>query len=166
MPRPCKHTEYIVGCFICQEALACTERAQKYRQRWGEPEPDCSSEGQIANQGQFQPTKTGSQPIKAPQAGPGTELTKLLKEFGINSQEGCACKSRALTMDQWGVKGCKEKREEIVAWLREEAGKRSWTEKLKAATIAIAQGIAFQLDVSDLYGSLVDLAIRRAEGVT
>lgn len=66
-------------------------------------------------------------------------------------------------MDRWGIDGCKNRRHLITNWLRENAEKRGWWEKAKAAALAAAQGIAFQLDMTDLYGSLVDLAIRRAE---
>jgi len=65
-------------------------------------------------------------------------------------------------MDAWGVEGCREHREEIVAWLRESYAATTWTERLAAGGIAIIDGLAFQLDLSDPFGSLVDEAIRRA----
>lgn len=95
--------------------------------------------------------------------GPGTELMKLMNSLGIKKKAGCGCAAKAEEMDRWGVAGCRQRREEIAGWLRENAKERGWMEKAKAAALATAQGIAFRLDLSDLYGSLVDLAIQRAE---
>lgn len=95
--------------------------------------------------------------------GPGTELTKLLASLGVKGNVGCQCPKKAAQMNGWGIAGCKERRDEIAGWLRENAQERSWLEKAKATLRAVALGIAFELDMSDLFGSLVDLAIKRAE---
>jgi len=95
--------------------------------------------------------------------GPGTELKKLLESLGLKSEAGCSCNQKAEQMDAWGVEACRLHRNEIAGWLRDNAQQRGWLEKAKAAVLATAQGIAFQLDMTDLYGSLVDLAIQRAE---
>ncbi|NBW80039.1 MAG: hypothetical protein EBR27_13715, partial [Betaproteobacteria bacterium] len=34
--------------------------------------------------------------------GPGTELSKLLKRFGIEPTPTCACRAKAAEMDAWG----------------------------------------------------------------
>ena len=38
-----------------------------------------------------------------------------------------------------------------------------WTEKLRAAAVALSTGLAFKLDPQKLIGSLVDLAIKVAK---
>ena len=62
--------------------------------------------------------------------GPGTELKKLLAgwPFYISESEGCRCGSRAAAMDQNEAASpgwCEENIDEIVGWLREEAGRRN-----------------------------------------
>ena len=59
-------------------------------------------------------------------AGPGTELKKLLKIFGLPDRPGCKCNKRAKTMDSWGPDKCSEpdRLTEIVGWLKEEATKQ------------------------------------------
>lgn len=59
-----------------------------------------------------------------PQHGPGTELKRLLGKIGIKATPNCSCNRRALQMDLWGADVCEAKQDEIVGWLREEAGKR------------------------------------------
>lgn len=95
--------------------------------------------------------------------GPGAELVHLLLTVGISGAPNCACKEMAAKMNAWGVAGCREHRAEIVEHIRAEGNKRGWLEKTKAAALALKTGLAFQLDMSDLYGSLVGLAIKRAE---
>src|SRR5688572_97818 len=51
--------------------------------------------------------------------GPGTELKRLLAELFLVASPGCACNKKAMQMDAWGVAGCRERREEIVGWLRD-----------------------------------------------
>lgn len=55
----------------------------------------------------------------------GAELKKLLRRVGITAEAGCSCNRRAGTMDENGCDWCEEHIDEIVGWLREEAGKRS-----------------------------------------
>ena len=71
-----------------------------------------------------------SQPIvvsqvaqSAPAAGPGTELSTLLKRFGIEPSPTCACRAKAAEMDAWGCDECSkpERIEEVLAVMREEA---------------------------------------------
>jgi hypothetical protein len=68
-------------------------------------------------------------PKSAPAAtphGPGTELSKLLKRFGIEPTPTCACPAKAAQMDAWGCDECSkpERIEEVVAVMREEAKAR------------------------------------------
>lgn len=63
-------------------------------------------------------------PAPAPTHGPGTELKKLLKKIGITASPDCSCNARARLMDERGIEWCEQNIDEIVGWLREEAGKR------------------------------------------
>ena len=58
--------------------------------------------------------------------GPGTELSKLLKRFGIEPTPTCQCRARAAQMDAWGADECErpERIDEVVAVMREEAAAR------------------------------------------
>lgn len=58
--------------------------------------------------------------------GPGAELSKLLKKFGINPTPTCQCRSKAAQMDAWGPDECEkpERIEEVLAVMREEAKAR------------------------------------------
>lgn len=81
--------------------------------------PPCN--GNLKKKGEVKEVETRALP-----AGPGTELKKLLKMFGLPDRPGCKCNKRAQLMDKWGVDECSkpEKITEIVGWLREEAEKR------------------------------------------
>ena len=58
--------------------------------------------------------------------GPGAELSKLLKRFGIEPTPTCTCRAKAAQMDAWGPDECSkpERIEEVVAVMREEAKAR------------------------------------------
>lgn len=64
--------------------------------------------------------------LQANSAGPGTELSKLLKRFGIEPTPTCACRAKAAQMDAWGPDECSkpERIEEVVAVMRAEAHAR------------------------------------------
>lgn len=81
-------------------------------------------------------------PVRA--GGPGSELKKLLGWLGIKPTANCQCNARARDMDLRGPDWCESNQGEILAWLREEAGRR---------------GLPF---VEIAAKSLVRLAIRRA----
>ena len=61
-----------------------------------------------------------------PTHGPGTELSRLLKRFGIEPTPTCQCRAKAAEMDRWGPDECErpERIEEVVAVMREEANAR------------------------------------------
>jgi hypothetical protein len=67
-------------------------------------------------------------PVSPPQAshGPGTQLSKLLKRFGISPTPTCACRAKANEMDAWGCDEASrpERIEQVVAVMREEANAR------------------------------------------
>jgi hypothetical protein len=58
--------------------------------------------------------------------GPGAELKKLLKRFGIESTPACKCNAMARQMDAWGTEEFSkpERIEEVLAVMRAEAAKR------------------------------------------
>jgi len=62
-----------------------------------------------------------------PSSGPGTELSKLLKRFGIEPTPTCKCRAKAAQMNAWGCDECAkpERIDEVVAVMREEAKARS-----------------------------------------
>lgn len=73
--------------------------------------------------------KPGHETPSAPQAigrGPGTELAKLLKKFGIEPTPTCQCRAKAAEMDAWGPDECSrpERIDEVVAVMRHEAHAR------------------------------------------
>lgn len=98
-------------------------------------------------------------------AGPGTELKLLIRELKLRI--GCgSCDKMAAEMNANGIDWCRANREQIAQHLRDKAAKVKTWDKLKAAALAIASGLAFRIDPLDVYGSLVDEAIRRAEKQT
>jgi hypothetical protein len=64
--------------------------------------------------------------VPAVSSGPGTELSKLLKRFGIEPTPTCACRAKAAEMDAWGCDECSkpERIDEVVAVMRAEATAR------------------------------------------
>lgn len=89
--------------------------------------------------------------------GPGSELVELLNELGLHATEKCNCATRAGEMDKWGVLGCRERREEIVAWLAAEYDATSWPQVAAAGWRSLAAGLVPTIP------AIVDEAIRRAE---
>jgi hypothetical protein len=73
----------------------------------------------------FVPPQFVPQP-PVPTSGPGTELSKLLKRFGIEPTPTCKCRAKAAQMNAWGCDECSkpERIEEVVAVMREEAKAR------------------------------------------
>jgi hypothetical protein len=100
--------------------------------------------------------------IPLPLGGPGTELKAMLAELGIHDWHDCGCSDMAAQMDLWGVAGCEENRPGIVLHLQTKARERGWGDLLAAGWRSVTSGMLLRLSLSDLYGSLVDEAIRRA----
>ena len=73
----------------------------------------------------FAPSQPAASPTQ-PTAGPGTELSRLLKRFGIEPTPTCSCRAKAAQMDAWGPDECEkpERIEEVVAVMRAEAEAR------------------------------------------
>jgi hypothetical protein len=101
-----------------------------------------------------------------PGFGPGTELKGLLTSIGITEKPNCGCRARMVQMDLWGPNGCRERLDEIVAWMREGHEKWGWADKLKAGALATVTGLAFKINPLDPFPSLVNHAIALAEGKT
>ena len=56
--------------------------------------------------------------------GVGTELTIILRRFGITSNEGgCSCKHKSKLLDTKGVKWAELNVETVVGWMKENAKK-------------------------------------------
>ena len=94
--------------------------------------------------------------------GSGTELAKLLAEFGIEEKQGCSCKSIAEEMDRNGVQWCINNRDDILARMSENAKRYSWIEKLNAAAKITASGYAAKvIAAGDPLAFFLDTAIER-----
>ena len=102
-------------------------------------------------------------PISVPDYGPGTELKAIFTTLGQTESLGCACEALAKQMNVWGVEGCRKNRPRIIKQIRETAEKKSWGDTLWASAAAVKSGLALQINPLDRFGSLVDLAIQRAE---
>lgn len=100
-----------------------------------------------------------------PGFGPGTELKKILASVGIEPSPSCDCNGKALQMDLWGVAGCRENRDAVVGWIRDNAEKWGWSGFGKAALKAVATGLAAKINPLKPYDSLINLAIERAANV-
>jgi hypothetical protein len=86
--------------------------------------------------------KENPMPKRNVPGGAGTELTKLLNFFGIESKEkGCQCRSRAKKMDKNGVEWCSQNIEKIIDWLKEEAQKRKLPFIRTAAKVIVLRAI-------------------------
>ena len=77
-------------------------------------------------------------------SGPGTELSKLLKRFGIEPTPTCKCRAKSRQMDAWGPVECErpERIEEVLGVMREEAKSRGLPFLDAAGRILIRRAIA------------------------
>jgi hypothetical protein len=94
---------------------------------------------------------------------PGSQLWRLLTELGIQHKPTCNCLSLAERMNAWGAVGCRLARTDIIAAMRTNAKEYGWLDVARAAAKAVSTGIAWRLDLTDVYGSLIDESIRRAQ---
>jgi hypothetical protein len=81
---------------------------------------------------------------------PGTSLHRL------RPKEGCGCGAMIAQMNAWGVEGCRRRRREIIAHLKQAYGEATLLTKLTAFGQALANGLPLTL------AGLVDEALRRA----
>lgn len=126
---------------ICQGVVLTPDKCEAYRQNW-------------ESLARVKRTQIG---------GPGDQLKSLLAELGITNFAGCNCNSKASQMNTWGVNGCRENFNTIREWIGEAMKKASWSTQITAVMHAATTGIALQIDPTDVAGSLVRIAIERAE---
>lgn len=112
---PCTEPGYCskYNMYMTASWIKLCQTRPNYRQAWEEGR----GPGQLRSNGQ-------SRPGKVIVDGPGTELSRILKMFGIFPKGCCKCGSRAHTMNIWGPDRCEENIDKILKWLREEAKKR------------------------------------------
>lgn len=77
--------------------------------------------------------------------GAGTELKKLLSWLNFTATENCSCNKRAKYMNDMGIQWCKDNKNLIHDWLKEEASSRK---------------LPF---LSYIAKKVIDMAIKRAE---
>jgi hypothetical protein len=93
----------------------------------------------------------------------GSELHKLLELLGAKPNGSCGCAAKIAEMNKGGVAWCREHRAEIVEHLFKAYKGLTWADVAKAAAAAVTSGRYLQINPLDVCGSLVDLAIERAE---
>jgi hypothetical protein len=94
--------------------------------------------------------------------GPGSHLWRLLEGVGVKHSPTCKCVTLARQMNGWGSQGCKARRAEIIENMRTNADAYGWKTLATATAKAVLTGLAWRLNPLDLYGSLVDEAVRRS----
>lgn len=99
---------------------------------------------------------------------PGTKLKQMFAEVGANpdTEDKCGCKELAEWMDDIGINGCKKFRESTAFKIKQNFEKLSEEEKQEFAVRAMTSSWAAVIDPTDLFGSMIDEAIRRAEAET
>jgi hypothetical protein len=100
----------------------------------------------IDTEHQAYPSRSVAQPQEQeqPTGGPGTELSKLLKRFGISPTPTCSCRAKAAEMDRWGCdEAAKPERiDEVVAVMRAEAAARGLPFLDVAGRVLVRRAIA------------------------
>jgi hypothetical protein len=95
--------------------------------------------------------------------GVGSHLWRLLASLGIKHTATCSCLGLAEEMNALGPAGCRRERARLAQQMRANAKAYGWGTVATAAARALASGLAWRLDLADVYGSLLDEAIRLAE---
>lgn len=94
--------------------------------------------------------------------GVGAQLWRLAKSLGISFRSVAACLPLRKELDRLHPAACRRERTRLVAQLGAHAAEH-WIAPEETAAAALARGLPWRLDLRDLYGSLLDEAIRRAE---
>jgi len=95
---------------------------------------------------------------------PGAYLKQMLALMAAHSRHGCGCDDKAAKMNAWGAAGCREHRDEILAWMREEYKNVPWWDlPVMTARAAAAGLIPTRQQLLSPIEWIVDEAIRRAE---
>ena len=95
--------------------------------------------------------------------GVGSELWRLLESVGVVHTPACPCLRLAEEMNRLGPPGCREQRAVLVAQGGVSAAQYGWTTMVRAAIKSVGNGVVWKINPLDLYGSLLDEAIARAE---
>lgn len=95
-----------------------------------------------------------------PTYGPGTELSKLIKELQLKREKNCGCAQMAAQMNVWGIEGCQNNREAILEQLQKNYQKITYKEIREL--IVIAWRHLRWLNIFHPLESMLDEAIRRA----
>lgn len=95
--------------------------------------------------------------------GVGDHLKMLWQQLRIVPSKACGCESLRRKMNALGVDGCRANRAELVAELQAKSWDFSALDSLRAAGDALQTGLAWRINPLDRFGSLLDLAIERAE---
>lgn len=114
-----------------------------------------SAEVRVARQQRFDRVVSGY--------GVGSKLWRLLASLGIAHTATCSCLALAEEMNALGSAGCRRERTRLVEAMRSNAKEYGWGTVATAAAKALASGLAWKLDLRDVYGSLLDEAILQAE---
>jgi glycosyltransferase involved in cell wall biosynthesis len=100
-----------------------------------------------------------------PLEGPGTELKKILKSYGLEQMRNCNCNVMVDNMNVWGPSGCRERKQDIISFLKKNTHKWLNTDDAtwwKKTTIGIGFLKRF-INPFDPYEGLIDMAIHNAE---
>lgn len=112
---------------------------------------------------QVLPPRT-DQPRKKPTPQVGDILGGLFAKLGVaNCIPGGGCQSTKGKMNAAGIQGCKQRREEFIAEIKERVKDISLAVWVRAAAKAIATGLVFHLNPFNPVPSLYDYAIQLAE---
>ena len=114
---PCEHLTLRTGVNTKMTPIWCRLYLTRdnYRQAWDE------------GHGPGQPALPSPPKSKRPERkGPGTELKKLLSQFGIKPAGGCGCQGHSATMDRKGAAWCRLHVDDIATWLVTEADRKKW----------------------------------------
>lgn len=95
--------------------------------------------------------------------GVGSHLWRILTSLGVRHTAGCSCLALAAEMNRLGPEGCRTERSRLAKQMGDNADQYGWGTVATAAAKAILSGLAWRLDLLDLYGSLLDEAIRRTQ---
>lgn len=117
LPR-CRYRRQLAadGSFVCASACVVVlshANAGETCPRCPSPDRDCSVLLLQVRELRQQAAGDCQSPAPPPAFGPGTELLKLYSERGIPSCQ--QCHDLAASMNAWGVDGCRERLEELVA---------------------------------------------------
>lgn len=97
--------------------------------------------------------------------GVGSQLWKLLEELGVKHTPNCPCLTWAERMNKWGPEGCRQQEKAITRHMKSSAKNYGWGDIAQVISKAARSGLIFKINPVNIYGSLLNEAIRRAESV-